>query len=37
MLKMAQKQPLNIANTKSQKTLIWDMKEIQKLNVLKKV
>ena len=33
---MTQRQPLNIVNIKSQKTQIWNLKEIQKFHILKK-
>ena len=36
IMKMAQRQLLNIVNIKSQKTLIWNLKEIQTFNILKK-
>ena len=36
IMKMAQRQPLNIVNIKSQKDQIWNLKEIQTFHILKK-
>ena len=36
IMKMAQRQPLNIVNIKSQKAQIWNLKEIQTFHILKK-
>ena len=36
IIKMAHRQPLNILNIKSQKTQIWNLKEIQAFHILKK-
>ena len=36
IMKMAQRQPLNIVNVKSQKAQIWNMKEIHTFHILKK-
>ena len=37
IMKKAQRQPLNIVNTKNQKTQIWNLKEIQRFFVKEKV
>ena len=36
VMKMAQRQPLNIVNITSQKTQMWNVKEIQTFQILKK-